>query len=147
MKLIALLVLLPLLPVALVADPAAEVIAAEQARRTALLAGDATALAALLAEDLRYIHSSGKVETRADVLDGIARKAVVYERFDLAQLAAHLVTPDVAVLTGAIDQRKFSGGKWGEVRMLFHAVWRRDNGAWRQVSLQTLQVPAPRPAG
>ena len=147
MKILPLLGLLALLPLAHAADPAAEVIAAEQARRTALLQGDAPALAALLADDLRYIHSTGKVETKADVLDGIARKAVAYERFELTQLAARLVTPDVAVLTGAIDQRKFSGGKWGEVRMLFHAVWRRDAGGWRQVSLQTQRVPAPRPAG
>lgn len=127
------------------ATPAEDaVVAAEQSRRAALLAGDAPALAALLADDLTYIHSSGKRETKADAVSGIASRKVAYERFDLDQLKTQIVTEDVVVLTGAIDQRKFSGGKWTDLKLLFHAVWRREAGAWRLASLQTAQPPPPK---
>jgi ketosteroid isomerase-like protein len=126
------------------AAPPDDVIAAERARGRALVAGDATALAALLADDLVYLHSSGKRETKSDVLAGFTSRKVAYERFDLSLLEARLVTPEVAVLTGTIDQRKLSGGKWTDLKLLFHAVWRRDSGVWRQVSLQTVQPPAPK---
>ncbi|MFO1447150.1 MAG: nuclear transport factor 2 family protein [Opitutaceae bacterium] len=128
-----------------VAAPSDEVIAAEKARGRALLAGDATALAAVLADDLVYIHSTGKHESKAEVLAGISSKKVAYERFDLSQTEVRLVTPEVAVLSGTIDQRKLGGGKWADLKLLFHSVWRREAGTWRQVSLQTVQPPAPRP--
>ncbi|HRE06045.1 MAG TPA: DUF4440 domain-containing protein, partial [Opitutaceae bacterium] len=50
------------------ASPTDDVIAAERARGRALVAGDAPALAALLADDLVYVHSSGKRESKSDVL-------------------------------------------------------------------------------
>lgn len=123
--------------------PTKAVIAAEQARRAALLSGDASAVAAVLADDLRYIHSNGKLEDKQAVVDGLASKAVAYERFELSGLEPRPITEDVVVLTGTIDQRKRSSGKWSELRLLFHAVWRNESGVWRLVSLQTVLPPAP----
>lgn len=125
-------------------ESADAVIAAEHSRRAALLAGDAAAAAALLADDLQYIHSNGRREDKQAVVDGLASRQVVYERFNLANLEARPITSDVVVLTGTIDQRKRSSGRWGEVKLLFHAVWRHEAGTWRLASLQTVQPPAPR---
>lgn len=127
-----------------VASPSDDVIAAELSRGRALLTGDATALAAVTANDLVYIHSTGKRESKADTLAGIRSGKVAYERFVQSQLNVHLVTPDVAVLTGTIDQRKLGSGKWADLKLLFHAVWRRESGGWKLVGLQTVQPPAPR---
>lgn len=121
------------------------VIAAEKARDAALLGGDTEKLADLLADDLHYVHSTGKLETKRIVLDGIASKQVRYERMVTSDLHAADITPTVVVLNGKIDQRKLSGGKWGEVKLLFQAVWRNEAATWRLVSLQTALPPPPTP--
>lgn len=123
------------------ASPTDDVIAAERARGRALVAGDATALAALLSDDLVYLHSSGKRETKSNVLAGFSSRKVAYERFDLSLLEARLVTPEVAVLTGTIDQRKLSGGKSERFEVALPCGLATDSGVWRQVSLQTVQPP------
>lgn len=121
--------------------PESDVITAEQARATALRQGDAAALAALLAEDLRYTHSTGRIESKADIVGSLAAKALLYERFVTSDHKATVVTADVVVLNGRIDQCKVSEGKRSEARLLFLAVWRRDGGAWRMVSIQTAAPP------
>ena len=125
-------------------DPSAGVLAAEAARGQALRSGNAEALATLLSDDLRYIHSTGKVEGKSDAVNALAGRTVAYERFESSELHATVVAPGVVVLTGKIDQRKLSGGKWTEARLLFHAVWRTESGQWRLISLQTALPPAPK---
>jgi len=122
--------------------PADAVLAAEQARRSALLAGDTTVLSGLLSNELRYTHSNGKFEDKAAVIQGFLSKQVAYERFDLSQLHAQVITPEVVVVSGTINQRKLGGGKWSDARLLFQAVWRNESGAWRLASLQTVMPPA-----
>ena len=123
-------------------DVIAGVLAADQARSAALLAADTKSLDRLLADDLRYTHSNGKVETKAIHIDAFAG-GLRYARFQTSNLHGHVISPDVVVLTGSIDQRKGVPEKWKDYRLLFHAVWRKDAGAWRLASLQTVAPPAP----
>lgn len=120
----------------------AGVLAADQARSAALLAADAKALDRLLAEDLRYTHSNGKVETKAIHIGAFAG-GLRYARFQTSNLHSHVISPDVVVLTGNIDQRKGVAEKWKDYQLLFHAVWRKDADGWRLASLQTVAPPAP----
>ncbi|MBL9214831.1 MAG: nuclear transport factor 2 family protein [Opitutaceae bacterium] len=120
------------------------VIAGEKARNAALLAGDVNAVAAVLADDLRYIHSTGKLESKADILKAVTAKTLAYQRMETLNLNVAEVTPGVAVLTGTIDQRKLTPtGSWTDAKLLFQAVWRLDGGAWRLVAMQTALPPAP----
>lgn len=119
------------------------VIAAEKARDAALLAGDAVAVANILSDDLRYIHTNGYHETKRMVVDALAEKKLAYERLDASDVVADEVRPDVVVLTGKLDQRKLSNGHWGDLKMLFQAVWRNESGTWRLVNLQTVLPPPP----
>jgi len=137
--LLSLMILNPLVGAA--SDATVSIIAAEQARRVALLSNDMTALANLLSDDLKYVHSTGKRENKQQVLAGLSSKQVAYERFELGGLDAREITADVGVLTGTIDQRRFGNGKWSEVKLLFQSVWRNEAGTWRLISMQTLQLP------
>src|SRR5688500_15277328 len=75
----------------------AQVIRAETGRDAALLKRDAAALAELLAEHLRYTHSNGRVESKADVMAGLHNGLLAYQRLIASDLVAHLIAPDVAV--------------------------------------------------
>jgi ketosteroid isomerase-like protein len=118
-------------------------IAAEKARGVALLAADVKALDAIMADDCRYTHSSGKVESKKDHIDTFVQ-GLRYERFITSGIHGHAVTPDVVVLNGRIEQRKGVGGNMTDLKLFFHSVWRREAGAWRLASLQTASTPAPR---
>jgi len=117
--------------------------AAEKARGIALLGADLKALDALMADDCRYTHSSGKVESKKDHIDTFVQ-GLRYERFITSGIHGHAVTSDVVVLNGQIEQRKGVGGQMTDLKLLFHSVWRRENGAWRMVSLQTASTPPTR---
>ena len=123
-------------------DAIAAVLAADQARDAALLAADTKALDRLLADDLRYTHSNGHLETKAIHIATFVN-GLRYARFETSNLHGHVITPDVVVLTGIIDQRKGVAEKWTDFHLLFHAVWRKEAGAWRLASLQTAAPPAP----
>jgi hypothetical protein len=124
-------------------DKAAAVIAAEKARGAALLHADIPALTSLLSDDLRYVHSTGRVEDKAHALSDLAEKRVAYERFETTDLHAAEIAPQVVVLSGRIDMRKFGSGKWSDIKLFFQSVWREESGAWRMVSMQTASVPKP----
>jgi hypothetical protein len=122
-------------------ETVAAVLAAEQAREAALLAADTHALGKLLADDLRYTHSDGNLETKAIHIATITN-GLRYARFTTANVVGHVITPEVVVLTGVLDQRKGYGEKWKDAHLMFHAVWRKKSGAWQLASLQTAAPPA-----
>ena len=116
-------------------------LAAEEARGAALRIADTAALSALLSDDLRYIHSTGRLESKADILAALTEKRVAYERYVVSEIHAAPVAPGVVVLNGRIDQRKLTRGQWGDALLFFHSVWREEAGHWRLVSMHTAVVP------
>jgi hypothetical protein len=122
-------------------DPTvAEVLRADLARGAALRAADTNALKVILADDFRYTHSSGYVESKAthikSFVDGLR-----YARFETTNVVGRIVTPDVVVLNGIIDQRKGVAEKWTDYHLLFQAVWRKAASGWQLVNLQTAAPP------
>lgn len=122
-------------------DPASAVKAADLARGAALRAADTNALSKILADDFKYTHSNGYLETKAihikSFVDGLR-----YSRFETTNVVAHVITPDVVVLNGIIDQSKGVAGKNTDYHLLFHSVWRHQVNAWQLTSLQTAAPPA-----
>ena len=122
-------------------DAIAAVLTAEKARGAALLAADTNAMRTLLADDLRYIHSTGLVETKTTHIGSFVN-GLRYERFVTSNLVGHVITPDVVVITGSIDQRKGPAGRMADNKMIFTAVWRKTDGAWKLAAMQTVIPPA-----
>jgi hypothetical protein len=65
------------------AEPA--VLAAEKARTTALVQGDIATLEKLLADDLTYVHASGKVDTKASFLRASNQASFITSRGSLSR--------------------------------------------------------------
>ena len=120
------------------------VLAAERMRGEALVHGDAAALAALLDEELRYTHSGGKLECKSEIVNALAEKRIAFAHFTTSDLHGAVLTDSIVVVTGKIDQRKFNNGTWADAKLLFQAVWRYRDGAWRMVAIQTAVPPAPK---
>jgi hypothetical protein len=125
-------------------DAATEVKGADLARGAALRAADTNTLAKILANDFKYTHSNGYTETKATHIKSF-NDGLRYTRFQTTNVVAHVITPDVVVLNGIIDQSKGVSGKVTDYHLLFHAVWRKHSGAWQLASLQTAAPPPPAP--
>lgn len=127
------------------ADDAVSAVMAQDARRgDALRRGDAALLAAVLSDDLRYIHSNGRLETKTEYVDALADKSLRFERFVTTDVNGSQITPDVVVLRGQIDQLKFIDGQPGAAKLFFTSIWRRESGTWRMVGMQTAIIPSAR---
>ena len=130
-----------LLAATLAAGPAEDVATAEQSRQRALVAGDADALAAVLSDELQYLHPRGLAETKAEQVAALRERRVAYTRYDVRDLKVRLLGTDAAVATGEFAQRKLANGEWREGTLRFHAAWRREAAGWRLFSFQSMQPP------
>jgi ketosteroid isomerase-like protein len=126
--------------IARAASPAVEaVLAADQARLAALMAGDAAALTRLFSDELLFVHSDGRIEGKADYVRNLLAGDTAYAQARTLNLRSQEPAPGVVVLIGAQEMRKRLGPDWSEVKLRFLAVWRQEAGAWRMVSWQSMR--------
>jgi ketosteroid isomerase-like protein len=117
-----------------------ELIALENKRTAATVAIDIPALSEIYDDEMVYVHSSGKCDTKAAVLEQLERMRhiVGLERGTL------LVTAwdDGAVMAGPIHYRfQRADGTVREMSAFATQAFRRDGGAWRLMSFQATPFP------
>lgn len=117
-----------------------EIRAAEAALYQAMIAKDIAALDTILADDVRYIHSPGFAENKAEYLAGVKKG-----RYDYAAIKSRNVTVkvlgDTAIMHGIVEMKVSETGKPRDLlHLLFTLVWIRD-GAWRLFLRQATRVP------
>ncbi|WP_414660548.1 nuclear transport factor 2 family protein [Horticoccus sp. 23ND18S-11] len=125
------------------AEPAViSALRADKARIAAMVAGDGSALAALMSDQLRFVHSDGRVESKADYVKNLMAGDTQYAEAKTSLLETMQVDPDVVVVLGLQEMRKRLGTEWSEVKLRYLAVWRNESGTWRMIAWQSA-----RPAG
>lgn len=123
-----------------------EVLESQDRRFAAMVAGDGAALAPLLADDLTYTHSNGRVETREQFLESIRSKALQYRSIEPADVVAR-VYGEAAVVTGRAAMKVLSNGQELAMAVRFTAVYvrrdRRDQrtAGWLLAAWQTTRLP------
>ena len=124
-----------------------QVLATEQARVDALDKSDIAALDRILADDLTYIHASGKVDTKSSFLDAIRTGQLHYISWTPTNLHVRL-QGDMAVIDGEYDVHvsdlrmqptPFS------VNVFILTVYARRNGQWQQIAWQSTRDVAKSP--
>ena len=144
-----LLRLLPLLALALVSVRAvddklvAAVRAADDERLAATKDADPKRLDAIFSADLRYAHSSGKVDTQASCVKSLTSRATVYESFDYKERNFTVASPGIVLMTGRVLIRAANDGQQVENDLNFLAVWREESGHWRFLAWQSCKNPPP----
>lgn len=142
-RLVALLIF-GVLSVALQAaeKPADAVLKIDQSRLAAMVAGDAAALGRVMSEELAFVHSDGRIESKADYVKNVLAGDTAYADVITKEVRTMEPAPGVVILIGAQEMRKRLGPTWSEVKLRFMAVWRNESGTWRMVAWQSM-----RPAG
>ena len=110
---------------------------ADRARIAAMVAGDGEALARVLSDQLRFVHSDGRVESKADYVKNMMAGDTAYADAKTLDVETMQVSPEVVVVMGGQQMRKRLGKKWSDVNLRYLAVYRNENGAWKMIAWQS----------
>ncbi|MBL9211880.1 MAG: nuclear transport factor 2 family protein [Opitutaceae bacterium] len=131
---LAALVVVPLLA----AEPAViSALRADKARLAAMMAGDGEALGRLMSDQLRFVHSDGRVESKTDYVKNLMAGDTAYAEAKTSELETTQVANDVVVVIGVQEMRKRLGTEWSTIKLRYLAVWRNESGTWRMVAWQS----------
>lgn len=110
--------------------------------RAAMVAGDRAALERLLHDQLRYLHSSGQTQTRANLLSDLAGK----------KFFASLIFPEASIVpvdcTGianlTVDQVKnLPDGKTRASRIKVLQTWTKTPSGWKLLGRMSAIISSP----
>jgi hypothetical protein len=120
---------------------AAQIATLERRLYDAQIASDTAAIAPFLSADLRYLHSTGVAETRAEYLAGVDDRLYEYGRIASRDVRLH-VCEDLAIQDGAVDMTVSAHGAPKKlIHLLFCLVWRREGAEWRLLYRQATRIP------
>jgi hypothetical protein len=122
------------------ADSAA-VLAAEYARFAAMAAADPEAMRRWLAEDLAYVHSTGAVENREQLIEAIQRDRLRYLAVTPSERHVDFMGTGAAYVRGRARFQVESGSKRLDFDSRYLAVYGLEAGVWRLRAWQSLRVP------
>jgi hypothetical protein len=117
--------------------PVISAVRADKARLAAMMAGDGVALGKLMSDQLRFVHSDGRVESKADYVKNLMAGDTAYADAKTSELETMQISPDVVVVLGAQQMRKRLGPTWSEIKLRYLAVWRNESGTWRMIAWQS----------
>src|SRR3954468_9846490 len=109
----------------------AAVLRADQARLAAMMAGDGAALGRLMSDQLRFVHSDGRIESKTDYVKNMLAGDTAYADAKTSDVEAVKASGDIMILIGAQHMRKRLGPTWSEINLRYMAIWRNEGGTWR----------------
>ena len=127
---------------------AKDVMEAEKARTAALNRSDVATLERIMADDVTYIHASGKVDTKKSYLDAIRSGQLRYISWQPKGLHVRMVGNEAAVINGEYLVRVMDSRVQPEpfeVNVFFLTVYEHLDGYWRQIAWQSTRDVALSP--
>jgi hypothetical protein len=101
--------------------------------------GNKAELQRLVADDYTLVNSSGRVQTKAELIADYTTPGYRIEPFEILQ-PVEKVWSDGAVMGGVVNLRGTDGGKPFAVTLRFADIWARRNGKWQMVAWQATRV-------
>ena len=123
-------------------DKIAALKAREAQRNKAVAANDIAVLGEILADDLTYVHASGKLDGKASLLASIGRD-YRYLSSERGELSIRVIG-DAAVMTGPAKLVLKNNTKPEPITLdcIVTQAWALQDGTWRMVAYHGSRVPA-----
>ncbi|MBL9188680.1 MAG: nuclear transport factor 2 family protein [Opitutaceae bacterium] len=128
------------------ADPAAAWRAADDARIAAMVSADAKQLDVVFSDDLLYVHSNGKPDTKATFIPAITSGKSVYRSVTYEQRDFREVAPGLVHMTGRCRVQLGKTAPYNELYLSVLAAYRLEKGVWRFLAWQSAKLTEPVPA-
>jgi hypothetical protein len=116
----------------------------ERERVTASRDRDITSLTAMLHDDFVFVHSNGRVDSRADYLDLLASGNLVYISMESRDVDVRSAGESVGTVLSRIDLVADYQGNRLIISALVLTVWLRGEGGWQALSIQSTPVAPDR---
>jgi hypothetical protein len=118
----------------------ASVAQAIEALRKAFFGQEKTQLEALCADELSYGHSDGRVENKAQFINGVMTRKATLKSLTLSDHTITIVgTTAVARHTWASESE--TDGKATSTKIGVLQVWQKQDGAWKLLARQSVRPP------
>ena len=118
----------------------AEVLRADEARFEAMRKEDWAGLDAALADDLTYVHSTARLESKAEHIANLRGGKPHYRGIAPRERTVR-VNGDVGVVNGVSEMHVERDGKAQRFTVRYLAVYARAAGRWRMIAWQSTRVP------
>ena len=128
---------------AVVAQPAkteADVLQADDRRFDAMRKGDWAALDAVLADDLTYVHSTARLESKAEHIGNLKAGKPHYRGIAPRDRQAR-VHGNLGVVNGVSEMHVENAGKEQRFTVRYLAVYAKAGDTWRMIAWQSTRVP------
>jgi ketosteroid isomerase-like protein len=110
-----------------------------EALRKALMEKDKTRLEQLAADQLSYGHSSGKVQSKAEFVDGVMTSKATVKSLTFPELTVAVVG-DTAIARHLYESESETDGKTNNVKIGALQVWQKQNGNWKLLARQGFKL-------
>jgi len=107
--------------------------------RKAILSADKAKLTALAADDLSYGHSDGRVQNKAEFIDGVVNRKPTVKSLDFPELKT-AVTGDAGVARHLFVQQSELDGKTTDIKLGTLEVWQKQGGDWKLLARQGFKL-------
>lgn len=119
----------------------AAILAAEDARFAAMVAGNATEMHRWLAPDLEYVHSTGEVENRDQLIDGVMSGRRRYLAIAPGERRVSFLGDGAALVQGPAEVQVAAGATTVDFQIRYLAVYVFVDGGWQLHAWQSLRLP------
>jgi hypothetical protein len=109
--------------------------------RKAQLAQDKAKMEALAADQLSYGHSSGVVQNKSEMINGVMTRKSKVKSIEYPELKV-AVTGDNAVARHLYVSESETDGKASTTKIGILEVWQKQGGAWKLLARQGYKLPA-----
>jgi len=122
------------------ASASPEVAAAAERLRIAMIDPTAAALGALVADDLSYGHSSGKVDTKASFIGDLVDGKSDFVAITITDQTIKVVDGQTAIVRHTLAADTNDSGKPGKVALKILGVWQKQGGSWKLLARQAVRI-------
>ena len=108
-----------------------------------MISADAAKLATAFSDDLLYVHSNGKPDTKATFTEALTSGKSKYNAVNYEQRDFREVAPGLVLMNGRCRVLLGRAAPFTELNISFLAAYRFEKGAWRFLAWQSAKLPEP----
>ena len=105
-----------------------------EAFRAAQQAGNPEVIASICAEELSYSHSNAKIDTKASLLDGVAKANYKWTSLEYKDPTVRIVGPAAIVRFNFVGEQEFTDGKKTQQNLAILMNWQKQGSDWKLLS-------------
>lgn len=129
-----------MMPAGSAATAQPEVAGAAERLRVAMIDPTAAALGALVADDLSYGHSGGKVDTKASFISDLMDGKSDFVTIAITDQTIKVVDASTAIVRHTLTADTNDSGKPGKVALKILGVWQKQGGNWKLLARQAVRL-------